>query len=63
VGPEFKIVLLSALGLTLLSFVVGVLLALQSVQTPTVVGLIETCSTVFKLGCGAVFGLLGGKSL
>ena len=62
--PAFKLVFLSVLGLTLLCMVVMIWLAVR-VQNPSqdVGRLIETCSTAFKLGFGAIVGLIGGKAL
>lgn len=64
VGRNFKLVFLAVLFLSVLSLGISVALAVF-VKDPgePVKNLIETCSTVFKLGCGAVFGLLGGKAL
>jgi hypothetical protein len=63
-GPLFKFVLITVVGLTVLSLAVAVVLAtLYPQPSDQVKGLIETCSTTFKIGCGAVFGLLGGKAL
>lgn len=63
VGPPFKLVFLITVGLTILSLVAAVLLTLYGPRNDETARLIETCSTTWKLGMGAILGLLGGKSL
>jgi len=60
--PTFKIVLWSVLLFTILSFVASIFLSvLQS--TDSIDRVLETTLTTFKLGFGALVGLLGGKTL
>ena len=61
--PAFKKVFNAVLGLTILSLGVSLALALWPSQSDDVKRLIETCSTTFKMGFGAVVGLIGGKAL
>ena len=62
--PGFKLVFISVLSLTILSFTAGICLALfVSNPSTEIKGWIETCSTTFKLGFGAIVGLIGGKAL
>jgi fucose permease len=61
--PAFKLVFLSVLGLTILSLAVSVLLTLNPSPSEEVRRLIETCSTTFKMGFGAMVGLIAGKKL
>jgi hypothetical protein len=61
--PAFKLVFFSVLGLTVLSLIVGVVLVLLPNPSEEAKRLTETCSTIFKLGCGTIFGLIGGKAL
>ncbi len=63
-SPGFKLVFLSVLTLPLLSLAVVIFLAIsQHDPSEQVKGLIETCSTTFKMGFGAIVGLIGGKAL
>ncbi|MDB5292864.1 MAG: hypothetical protein JWL69_4105 [Phycisphaerales bacterium] len=62
VTPSFKWVFISVLLLTLISL--GAAIALSFVRSPTnaQTQLIETCSTCWKMGFGAIVGLIGGKA-
>jgi hypothetical protein len=60
-APSFKLALLSVIGLTLLSLVVMVVMAITNAENDASKDLLTTCSTTFKMGFGAVVGLLGGK--
>jgi len=63
VARIFKLIFLSVMSLTVLSLAVNVYL-LFSFPTPSEEAkrLIETCSTTWKLGFGAILGLIGGKT-
>ena len=63
IAVTYKLALLIALALTLVSAGAAVFLAIWGPPSEPVKGLIETFSTTWKLGCGAFFGLLGGKAL
>jgi hypothetical protein len=56
-------VFLTVLLLTLVSLGVSVYLAIRPDPSEEVKRLIETCSTTWKLGFGAIVGLIGGKAL
>lgn len=61
--PVFWPTFLTVSGLTVLSLAVSVYLAVVPQQSEEVKRLIETCSTTWKLGFGALVGLIGGKAL
>lgn len=64
VTPTFKLIFLSVLSLTILSLIVTIVLAVfVKSPSPAVQGTIETCSTTYKMGFGAIVGLIGGKAL
>ncbi len=62
--PFFKLVFLTVLGLTVLSIGIDLFLVM-AVSNPTeqAKSLIETCSTTWKMGFGAIVGLIGGKAI
>jgi hypothetical protein len=61
--PTFKLVFISVLSLTILSLLVSLILVLYGRDTEDSKRLIESCSTTWKLGFGAIVGLIGGKAL
>ena len=61
--PVFKLVFSSVLSITLICLIVSVFLALRTNPSNTVKSLDEKVLSVFTLGCGAIIGLLGGKTL
>jgi hypothetical protein len=68
-SPTFKLVFLSVLAITICSMLVACPLAIFQIRglnmepgTPLSI-VFETCITTFKLGFGAMIGLLGGKAL
>lgn len=61
--PAFKKIFNTVLGLTILSLFVSVVLVVFATQSDGVKQLEDTCSTTFKLGFGAIVGLIGGKAL
>lgn len=62
--PRFKWSLISVAAFTLIFFVTNVALAVFSGDpSDQVKGLIETCSTLYKMGFGAMVGLIGGKAV
>jgi hypothetical protein len=63
VDPTFKLIFVSSVVLTLLTFSVWVGTAIFAADTTAARNLIAGCETISKMGFGAVFGLLGGKAM
>ncbi len=61
-GPYFKLVFAAVVVMTVLALVLNVLLALFGSDTDQVRAAAETCSTTYKMGFGAIVGLIGGKA-
>ncbi len=59
---HFKLIFLVVLTLTIISLIIAVILALNEIESPRVQSLFETCSTCWKMGFGALIGLVGGHS-
>lgn len=67
-SPAFKLVFLSVLGLTILCLIlacalIGLSFRAGRPMTKDETGMFEVCASAFKLGFGAIIGLLGGKAL
>ena len=58
---QFRAVFVCTVMLTLLSMGASIFLALAAPTSASVVPLIETFATTWKMGFGAVLGLLGGR--
>ena len=56
----FKTVLISAVALTVLSLAVCIYLARWGSRDDRSTSLFKTCETTWKMGFGAVLGLIGG---
>jgi hypothetical protein len=63
VSPQFKLTFITVVILTLL--LLGVSIGLSLIKTPTsnITSAINTTATLYKLGFGAIFGLVGGKAV
>ena len=61
--PAFKLIFISVLVISLLSLGMSFYFAL--LEKPTALGntLFDTCSTIAKMGFGAIIGLIGGKAV
>lgn len=61
-SPTFKLVFYAALGLTLLSLLIA--LGISFVETPNAAQkeIFNTCAVTWKIGVGAIIGLIGGKA-
>lgn len=62
-SPVFKLIFCSVLGITVLSMALGCSLVALGVQTVEGKALFDLCVTTWKLGFGAIIGLLGGKAI
>ena len=61
--PDFNKVFFTTVVLTVVFMAISVGLAVAGPDTEEAKRLIETCSTMSKLGFGAILGLLGGKAV
>lgn len=61
-APDLKWLVRVVVALTLAAMAVDVLLTYVPAKGNDPKALADTCSTVFKLGLGAVFGLIGGRT-
>lgn len=67
-SPSFNRIFLSVLGLTVLCLLVGCTLIGLTMRTGRDMtaqenAMLDLCTSMFKLGFGAIIGLLGGKAL
>lgn len=62
-SPAFKLVFASVLGLTILCLILGCSLVGLGIKSDEAKVMFELCTSTFKLGFGAIIGLLGGKAL
>ena len=56
--PRFKLIYATLVALTLLALALHVLLALVGGDSDQIRTVTETCSTTYKMGFGAIVGLL-----
>jgi len=61
-SPRFKLIFATVVALTVLALLLNVLLALCGDGSQAVQAAAETCSTTYKMGFGAIVGLLGAKA-
>jgi len=60
---SFTLVFAAVLAITILSLIVSFFTAWSLPNTSAASALNEATLSVFKLGCGAIIGLLGGRAL
>jgi hypothetical protein len=61
--PAFHLVFLTIIALTVLSWAVSLGLSTWGRDNQSTERLIETCSTTWKMGLGAIVGMVGGRAL
>lgn len=61
--PHFKLIFITVVVLTILALALNVALAVFGSTSDQVKAAAETCSTTYKMGFGAIVGLLGAKAL
>lgn len=61
-APHFKLIFITVVVLTLLALSLNVLLAIFATDSEQVRAAAEACSTTYKMGFGAIVGLVGGKT-
>lgn len=59
--PRFKLTYSTVVALTLLALALNVLLALVSDDPDQIRAAIEVCSTTYKMGFGAIVGLIAQR--
>lgn len=60
-GPYFKLIFSTVVALTVLALVLNVILAIFCSDSDQVKAVAETRSTTYKMGFGAIVGLIGDK--
>lgn len=61
VNPTFRMVFLSVLAITVLCLIAVIAMAIFARDTDSVKSAEDTCATAFKMGVGAILGLLAGR--
>lgn len=61
ITPRFKLVFATVFAITVLSLLMNLIIVLAGIKGLAADSFAETCSTAFKLGFGAIVGLVGGK--
>jgi hypothetical protein len=60
--PRFKLIFSTVAALTVLALILTVLLAVFGGDSEQVKAAAEACSTTYKMGFGAIVGLMGGRA-
>jgi hypothetical protein len=55
------VIFATVVAITILSLILNAVLVFAKIDSDPARGFVETCSTTFKLGFGAIVGLVGGK--
>lgn len=58
---RFKLIFSTVTALTVLALILSVLLAALGGDSEQVTAAAEACSTTYKMGFGAIVGLIGGR--
>jgi hypothetical protein len=61
ITPRFKLVFATVLAITVLCLLLNLVIVLAAPSGASAQAFADTCSTAFKLGFGAIVGLVGGK--
>jgi hypothetical protein len=61
ITPRFKLVFATVLAITILCLLLNLVIVLAAPSGASAASFADTCSTAFKLGFGAIVGLVGGK--
>lgn len=61
--PHFKLIFSTVVALTVLALLLNLLLAVFGNDSHQIRAVAETCSTTYKMGFGAIVGLIGGRAL
>jgi hypothetical protein len=59
--PQFKLIFSTVAALTVLALILNVVLAAFGGDSEQVKAAAEACSTTYKMGFGAIVGLIGGR--
>lgn len=61
-APHFKMIFTAVVALTVIALVLNALLAVFGADADQVRAVAETCSTTYKMGFGAIVGLISAKT-
>lgn len=59
---RFELVFATVVGLTLIALLLSVVLALAGGDSEQAARAAEACTTMYKMGFGAIVGLIGGRA-
>lgn len=61
ISPSFKLIFAAVFTITVVCLLINLFIVLVAPDSAGAQSLADTCSTAFKLGFGAMVGLVGGK--